>query len=72
MRWLLPGSKVTRGYENRAFFGGLHEASIHLQDSYVFLEMDENNSQVQGRVQAAFPEAERVEGALAVFLGRRA
>jgi len=68
MRWLLPGSEITSEYEERAFLGGLTDALLSSSHGRVFLEMEENNSQVQERVAEAFPEANRVEGALAMLV----
>lgn len=67
MLWLLQGDELTDEHEERAFLGGLTEARLFARMDHVFLEMEENNSQVQGRVLSAFPEAERVEGTLAVY-----
>lgn len=67
MRWLLSDKELTDEVEERAFLGGLHDADFYVVRGRVILELEENNSQVQGRVLAAFPEAERLEGVLEVF-----
>ena len=40
MKWLLPGSKLTTEYEERAFLGGLTDALLSSNQGRVFLEMD--------------------------------
>jgi hypothetical protein len=68
VKWLLPGSELTEEHVESAFLGGLTDGLLFSRDGHVFFEMDENSSDVQTRVAATFPGAERVEGPLAVYL----